>query len=110
MAVGATYSGTSTAPTNGMIVEGDVGIGTASPSHRLDVVGVLNVTSALVSTSCTMVAGTCSAATHAGCTNPVCTPQTYLAGVSPACAVTAGPNVTVVSDGADTRVVNILCL
>jgi len=36
-AVGASYSGTSTAPSNGLIVEGNVGIGTASPAARLQI-------------------------------------------------------------------------
>jgi hypothetical protein len=39
MAVGATYSGTNTAPTNGMIIEGNIGIGTTSPGAKLDVRG-----------------------------------------------------------------------
>jgi len=41
VAIGATYSGTSSAPTNGLIVEGDVGIGTSSPdtSYGLTVFG-----------------------------------------------------------------------
>lgn len=37
VAIGATYSGTSTAPTNGLIVEGNVGIGTVSPNAKLDI-------------------------------------------------------------------------
>jgi hypothetical protein len=37
--IGATYSGTSTAPTNGLLVEGNVGIGTTSPSSKLDING-----------------------------------------------------------------------
>jgi hypothetical protein len=41
LAVGTSYSGTSTAPSNGMIVEGTVGIGTSSPSsnYKLEVAG-----------------------------------------------------------------------
>ncbi len=41
MAVGTSYSGTSTAPSNGMIVEGTVGVGTSSPStnYKLEVLG-----------------------------------------------------------------------
>jgi hypothetical protein len=41
MAVGANYSGISTAPSNGMIIEGTVGIGTSSPSlqNKLEVSG-----------------------------------------------------------------------
>ncbi|MHC4309395.1 MAG: tail fiber domain-containing protein [Planctomycetota bacterium] len=37
MAVGFSYSGSETAPTNGMIVQGNVGIGTKNPTHKLDV-------------------------------------------------------------------------
>ena len=36
-AIGATYAGSSTAPTNGLLVEGNVGIGTSSPSRPLHV-------------------------------------------------------------------------
>jgi len=39
LAVGATYSGTNTAPTNGMIIEGNVGIGTTAPGGKLTVLG-----------------------------------------------------------------------
>lgn len=35
--IGATYSGTNTAPTNGLLVEGNVGIGVTSPSASLHV-------------------------------------------------------------------------
>lgn len=35
MAIGATYSGTNTAPTNGLLVEGNVGIGTPTPSYKV---------------------------------------------------------------------------
>jgi hypothetical protein len=36
-AIGATYSGTNTAPANGLLVEGNVGIGTSSPAAKLHV-------------------------------------------------------------------------
>ena len=39
VAIGDNYSGTSAAPTNGMIVEGKVGIGTTTPKSKLDVDG-----------------------------------------------------------------------
>jgi len=41
LAVGATYSGTNTAPTNGLLVEGNTGIGTTTPVNKLDVEGGL---------------------------------------------------------------------
>jgi len=37
--IGATYSGTKTAPTNGLLVEGKVGIGNDDPLYQLDVFG-----------------------------------------------------------------------
>jgi len=37
--IGATYSGANSAPANGMLVEGNVGIGTTSPGEKLHVVG-----------------------------------------------------------------------
>jgi hypothetical protein len=38
-AIGATFSGTSAAPANGLIVQGNVGLGTATVANRLDVEG-----------------------------------------------------------------------
>jgi len=43
LAVGATYSGTSTAPSNGAIIEGNVGIGTTTPASKLEVNGNINI-------------------------------------------------------------------
>ena len=37
--IGATYSGTNTAPSNGMLVQGTVGIGTTSPNTKLEIKG-----------------------------------------------------------------------
>jgi hypothetical protein len=39
VAIGSSYAGVDTAPTNGLIVQGIVGIGTASPAGTLDVEG-----------------------------------------------------------------------
>jgi hypothetical protein len=39
LTVGAGYSGVSSAPANGAIIEGSTGIGTAAPAHTLHVVG-----------------------------------------------------------------------
>ena len=47
VAIGGSYSGTETAPSNGMIVEGNVGIGITSPSEKLHVVGNANITGSL---------------------------------------------------------------
>jgi len=46
--IGATYSGTNTAPSNGLLVEGNVGIGTTTPQNKLNVVGNVNATSGFV--------------------------------------------------------------
>lgn len=45
----ATYTST-TAPTNGLIIEGNVGIGTLAPSQPIDINGTLRSTSALFTT------------------------------------------------------------
>ena len=42
-AIGATYSGTNTAPANGLIVEGNVGIGLNNPTSKLEVVGAVRI-------------------------------------------------------------------
>ena len=39
LAIGSTYSGTNTAPTDGVLIEGNVGIGTTDPKAKLDVNG-----------------------------------------------------------------------
>lgn len=39
LTVGSGYSGSSTAPANGAIIQGNTGIGTAAPAHRFHVVG-----------------------------------------------------------------------
>jgi len=37
--IGATYSGSNTAPSNGLLVEGNIGIGTTLPQNKLDIEG-----------------------------------------------------------------------
>jgi hypothetical protein len=49
--IGATYSGTNTAPTNGLLVEGNIGIGTTSPGARLHVTAEAGVMPFMVSSS-----------------------------------------------------------
>ncbi|MBF8263361.1 MAG: hypothetical protein HW387_1026, partial [Parachlamydiales bacterium] len=49
-----TYAGTAT-PTNGLIVSGNVGIGTASPQYTLDINGTLRASAITQSTSITVV-------------------------------------------------------
>lgn len=43
LAIGNTYSGTSTAPANGAIIEGSVGIGTNNPTTKLHVEGKIRI-------------------------------------------------------------------
>ena len=44
VAIGSSYSGSQTAPSNGLCVEGNVGIGLSNPSHKLDVSGNIQIT------------------------------------------------------------------
>lgn len=54
-AIGAGYSGTFTAPANGMIVEGNLGLGTNAPVSRLDVAGAAGYSQLRLRTSYTPV-------------------------------------------------------
>jgi len=42
--IGRSYSGTNTAPTDGLLVEGNVGIGTTTPSEKLEIAGNIKIT------------------------------------------------------------------
>ncbi len=42
-AIGPSYASTNTAPFNGLIVQGAVGVGTSTPSHTLDVTGQVKI-------------------------------------------------------------------
>ncbi len=44
LVIGSNYAGTETAPENGMIIEGNVGIGVVVPTEALDVNGTVNAT------------------------------------------------------------------
>lgn len=47
IAIGSSYSGSYTAPTNGVIIQGNVGLGTTSPSYKLHVAGDIYTSSNL---------------------------------------------------------------
>ena len=48
VAIGTSYAGVDTAPTNGLIVQGEVGIGTASPTQTLEVNGTAKIDTGLI--------------------------------------------------------------
>ena len=58
VAIGSTYSGSTAAPTNGLIVEGNVGIGTNSPQVALDVSGDASIDGNLTATAIYLEDGT----------------------------------------------------
>jgi hypothetical protein len=49
--IGAGYSGTNTAPANGLLVEGNVGIGTTTPNNTIQVAGLINFDNSLWNTA-----------------------------------------------------------
>src|SRR4051794_18113728 len=44
VAIGGSYAGVNTAPSNGLIVQGQVGIGTSSTTDMLDIAGAISLT------------------------------------------------------------------
>jgi endosialidase-like protein len=50
VAVGSSYAGVDTAPTNGLLVQGDVGFGTSSPINALDISGAAVIGSSYAGT------------------------------------------------------------
>jgi len=50
MAIGATYSGTSTSPANGLIVEGNVGVGVTAPRAKLQSAGTISISGGYTAT------------------------------------------------------------
>jgi hypothetical protein len=55
--IGDTYSGVNTAPTNGLLIEGNTGIGTTSPTEKLDVSGNIRFSGALLPANLAGTAG-----------------------------------------------------
>ena len=51
VAIGSSYSGSTSAPTNGLIVEGNMGVGTSSPVNKMDVEGGMAVGATYAGTS-----------------------------------------------------------
>jgi len=48
LTIGGTYGGTNAAPANGALIEGNVGIGSISPSQKLDVTGSINASTSYI--------------------------------------------------------------
>ena len=63
ISIGATYSGTTAAPSNGVIIEGKVGIGTTIPLQKLSVSGSGLFTDTLIANTVLKLVATTSAAT-----------------------------------------------
>jgi len=57
MVVGTNYSGVNTAPTNGLLIEGNTGIGTTLPTEKLDVTGNVKFSGALMPANLAGTAG-----------------------------------------------------
>jgi hypothetical protein len=79
MVVGTNYSGVSTAPANGLIVEGNTGIGIAVPTEKLDVVGNVKFSGALMPANTAGTSGQVLRSSGAGAA-PVWGPQ--MAGIT----------------------------
>lgn len=77
--IGNTYSGLNTAPANGLLVEGNVGIGTAIPTEKLDVTGNVRFSGALMPNNAAGTAGQVLRSAGAGVA-PVWGPQ--MAGIT----------------------------
>jgi hypothetical protein len=72
--IGNTYSGASLAPVNGLLVEGNTGIGTAAPTEKLDVAGNVKFSGALMPNNLAGTAGQVLRSAGAGIA-PVWGPQ-----------------------------------
>jgi len=79
MVIGTSYSGVSTAPANGLLVEGNAGIGTAAPTEKLDVAGNLKFSGALMPANTAGTAGQVLRSAGAGVA-PIWGPQ--MAGIT----------------------------
>src|SRR5690348_11983993 len=57
MVIGSNYAGAQVAPVNGLCVEGNTGIGTAAPSEKLEVVGNVRFSGALMPANVAGISG-----------------------------------------------------